>query len=166
MQWNIPELCFCSNNTLTLQFCSPFSTLHYSRSFYIALCTLHFALCTLHFAHCTLHFAHCTLHFAFCTLHCSRYFCNVLGTLHLFQTLLYPSYYFALFQNTLVYPLYYILLYLKHSYVSVQQCDLLLLHHHMTASITIPFLRPACDLGYALPFTFLHQEKTLFYMVL
>ena len=120
MQWNIPELCFCSNNTLTLQFCSPFSTLHYSRSFYIALCTLHFALCTLHFAHCTLHFAHCTLHFAFCTLHCSRYFCNVLGTLHLFQTLLYPSYYFALFQNTLVYPLYYILLYLKHSYVSVR----------------------------------------------
>ena len=113
MQWNIPELCFCSNNTLTLQFCSPFSTLHYSRSFYIALCTLHFALCTLHFAHCT-------LHFAFCTLHCSRYFCNVLGTLHLFQTLLYPSYYFALFQNTLVYPLYYILLYLKHSYVSVR----------------------------------------------
>ena len=106
MQWNIPELCFCSNNTLTLQFCSPFSTLHYSRSFYIALCTLHFALCT--------------LHFAFCTLHCSRYFCNILGTLHLFQTLLYPSYYFALFQNTLVYPLYYILLYLKHSYVSVR----------------------------------------------
>ena len=113
MQWNIPELCFCSNNTLTLQFCSPFSTLHYSRSFYIALCTLHFVLCTLHFALCT-------LHFAFCTLHCSRYFCNVLGTLHLFQTLLYPSYYFALFQNTLVYPLYYILLYLKHSYVSVR----------------------------------------------
>ena len=113
MQWNISELCFCSNNTLTLQFCSPFSTLHYSRSFYIALCTLHFVLYTLHFALCT-------LHFAFCTLHCSRYFCNVLGTLHLFQTLLYPSYYFALFQNTLVYPLYYILLYLKHSYVSVR----------------------------------------------
>ena len=104
MQWNIPELCFCSNNTLTLQFCSPFSTLHYSRSFYIALCTLHFVLCTLHFALCTV--PDTSVMF--------------LVLLHLFQTLLYPSYYFALFQNTLVYPLYYILLYLKHSYVSVR----------------------------------------------
>ena len=133
MQWNIPELCFCSNNTLTLQFCSPFSTLHYSRSFYIALCTLHFVLCTLHFAHCT-------LHFAFCTLHCSRYFCNVLGTLHLFQTLLYPSYYFALFQNTLVYPLYYILLYLKHSYVSVQHHEVHCVHIYLCTSICTSIL--------------------------